>query len=328
MKVYESISSLEDVDEGQVLTIGNFDGMHVGHQAIVRAAHTAAERFGARGVVAMTFEPHPVTILHPEKVPGVLTPLSLKKNLLAQAGVDVLIVVRDSFDLLNMSPKDFVDKFLMHHIKPAVVVEGPDFNFGYGRSGDVDVLRELGRKRKFEVVIVEPKRAHDSEGTEFVCSSSVIRTMLEAGRVTDATHALSRPYRLIGQVMAGRGIGKGLGFPTANIRPVEQIIPAEGVYAGFAQISDSFDQLHVPGKRIRAIFSLGRAKTFISDHPLLVEAHMLEGEVGDIYDKWLSLDFICRIRSQKRFETKKLLSEQITQDCQAARQILATIKND
>ncbi len=328
MKVYESISRLEDIGEGLVLTIGNFDGMHLGHQAIIRAAHTAAERFGTEGIAVMTFDPHPATILHPEKAPGVLMPLSLKKTLLAQAGVDVLIVVMDSFDLLNLSPKDFVDKFLMRHIKPSVVVEGPDFNFGYGRSGDVDTLRQLGRQRNFEVVIVEPKRTHDSEGTEFICSSSAIRTMLEAGRVTDATHVLSRPYRLIGPVTAGRGIGKGLGFPTANIRPIEQVIPAEGVYAGFARIGKGPDDVPQPGNRIQAIFSIGRAKTFVIDHPLLIEAHMLEGEVGDIYGKWLSLDFICRIRSQRRFENENLLSEQIAQDCQKARRILAAVQND
>ena len=136
MEVIETIPGLNEIKRGCVLTIGNFDGVHLGHQEILTTAKQIASKRKTE-LIVMTFEPHPVAILHPEKAPGVLTPLKLKEHLLAEFGVDCLFVLKDSFELLNLSPEDFVDKFLMRQICPAVVIEGPDFNFGYGRSGDV-----------------------------------------------------------------------------------------------------------------------------------------------------------------------------------------------
>ena len=143
---------------GCVLTIGNFDGVHLGHQEIIREAGKAAREHNVGAVAAMTFYPHPATILHPEKSPGVLTPLKLKEKLLEEHGVDYLIVLKDSYELLNLSPEVFVDEFLMQQISPWAVIEGTDFNFGYGRSGGVATLQELGKKRGFEVVVIKPKK--------------------------------------------------------------------------------------------------------------------------------------------------------------------------
>jgi riboflavin kinase/FMN adenylyltransferase len=305
---------------GRVLTIGNFDGVHAGHQEILRHARQTAQKIGAPGVVVLTFWPHPAAILHPHRSFKVLTPPDVKGVLLESLGVDTLIVIKDNYEMLNLSPADFVDKFLMQHIKPSAIVEGPNFNFGYGRSGDVETLKALGRDRGFEVVVVPPARTEIGEG---MISSSMIRRLLEEGEVVDAAKALTRPYRLIGQTVRGRGKGTEIGFPTANIEPSEQVVPAEAVYAGCVEIAETREQLLRQGRRLPAALSIGRAKTFVQDHPLLIEAHLLTGNVPDLTGKWLAMDFIERVRHQKRFDTPQDLVAQITKDCSRIRDILA-----
>jgi riboflavin kinase/FMN adenylyltransferase len=320
MQIFESLESLEKLEKGSVLTIGNFDGVHLGHQDIINAVKRTAN---SAPTAIMTFDPHPVAILRPEKAPGVLTPMQLKKHLLEPFGIDSLIVIKDSINLLNLSPQDFIDKFLMKTAAPKVVVEGPNFNFGYGRSGDINTLTELGASRGFEVIEVPFRQLNRQDGSTLNCSSTSIRTNLEDGNVKDAAEMLSRPYRLIGKTVKGRGIGRVLGFPTANIDPLKQIIPAEGVYAGFVAVVDSLEQAAETTAKSPAAISIGRAKTFLTDHPLLLEAHILEENVEDLTDKWLAIDFIDKIRSQQRFDNQDLLKDQIAKDCNKAKQILA-----
>lgn len=318
MKVYDDIRSLDAIPAGLALSIGNFDGVHPGHRHIIETlkAHSP------KGVAVMTFEPHPVAILHPEKAPGILTPLEYKKHLLAAAGVQHLIVIRDSYQLLNLSPADFVDEFLVRHINPAIVVEGANFNFGYGRSGDINTLKKLA-EGKFEVVVVQPQNIDIQCGDhKAISSSSLVRCLIENGHIAQAAEVLGRPYRLMGLTVPGRGIGTKIGFPTANIDSADQIIPAEGVYAGFVSIADTMTDLCAIAQRRPAAFSIGRAKTFITDHPLLIEAHLLEGDPGDLTGKVLAMDFIKRLRSQQRFETGDKLKKQIQQDCTDAKQAL------
>jgi riboflavin kinase/FMN adenylyltransferase len=322
MKIFETLESLEKLEKGSALAIGNFDGVHLGHLDIIRAVKQAAANAGCSSSI-MTFDPHPVAILHPEKAPGVLTPLSLKKALLQDAGIDNLIIIKDSLELLNLSPHDFIDEFLMKTASPKIVIEGPNFNFGYGRSGNIDTLRELGSLRGFEVIEVPYTQINLHDRRSVKCSSTLIRIDLEDGNVKDAATMLSRPYRLVGKTMKGRGIGRTLGFPTANMDPVEQIIPAEGVYAGFVAVTDTLDQAAQASARRPAAISIGRAKTFLTDHPLLLEAHILEENVEDLSGKCLAIDFIDKIRSQKRFENHELLVDQIKIDCKKARNILA-----
>ena len=323
MKIIMSKPTTEMLDRKWALTIGNFDGVHLGHQQIIAETKKAAGEYGADGVAVMTFDPHPVAILHPEKAPGILMPLELKERLLDEAGVDALIVLKDSYELLNLSPEGFVDEFLLKTISPAVVVEGPNFNFGYGRSGDVGTLTELGKARGFEVVLVPPRRMDMGDGESVMCSSSLIRGLIEKGSVGEASEILSRPYRLIGETVEGRGIGRTLGFPTANIHPTDQIIPAEGVYAGRVSIGSDLQSGAVANDSLDAVFSIGRAKTFVSDHPLLIEAHILADEVGDLYGKFLAMDFVGKIRHQQRFENHEELSTQIAKDCERAKEMLA-----
>jgi riboflavin kinase / FMN adenylyltransferase len=335
MQLINTKEKLETVAKGQVLTIGNFDGVHLGHQELLRRAKAIAKKHNT-GVAAMTFWPHPAAVLHPEKAPRLLTPLPLKTQLLEEHGVDCLIVVSDTYSLLNLSPKDFVDEFLMKTVRPCAVVEGVNFTFGYGRSGTILTLRDMGKERGFEVVIVEPKEQHFSKGERGTVSSSLIRGFLEKGNVKDAAAALGRPYKLIGQTIPGRGKGTEIGFPTANLEPLDQMIPAEGVYAGFVEIGESLEGLttehtettekktnSILGKRLPAAISIGRAKTFVGDHPLLLEAHVLKNNVPDLYGKWLAMDFIARIRPQHRFENVDALKLQIAKDCEQIRKILA-----
>ena len=324
MQIIDSIDKMKQLPKGMVLTIGNFDGVHRGHQAILSEARRIARERDLPFAV-MTFDPHPVALLKPEHAPGVLTPFSMKAMLLESMSVNTLIVIKDSLELLNLSPEDFVDEFLMENLAPSVVVEGPDFNFGYGRSGDVETLRQLGVERRFEVVEVpftEITLRSDSDETLVKCSSTQIRQLLQRGQVRPASQILGRPYRLVGKTVKGRGVGTKLGFPTANIDPVGQIIPSEGVYAGYVVVGDGLDEVVFGGLRRAAAISVGRAKTFVSDHPLLLEAHLLENKVEDLRGKWLALDFMRFIRHQQRFESKDHLKAQIQKDTQRAELML------
>ncbi|HOQ04961.1 MAG TPA: bifunctional riboflavin kinase/FAD synthetase [Anaerohalosphaeraceae bacterium] len=323
MRILSDADIKELAPKGAVLTIGNFDGVHRGHQAILRTARQAADRLGVP-LAVMTFDPHPAAVLHPEKSPGVLTPLPLKAFLLEQCGADVLIVIRDTLSLLNQSPKEFVSRFLVPSFAPRAIVEGPNFTFGYGRSGTLQTLREFGLESGFDVLEVPYTTVHLNQDQRSVtCSSSTVRRLLEDGKAAHAAQILSRPYRLVGTTIPGRGIGRTLGFPTANLKPAEQIIPSEGVYAGFVAVGDSLEEVCRQPARRPAAFSIGRAKTFVTDHPLLLEAHLLESNVEDLSRKYLAMDFVEWLRNQQRFESREDLIRQIALDCQKARQILS-----
>lgn len=330
MKIIDTTSGfakLARVKKGCVLSIGNFDGVHLGHQEILVAArHTAADK--AAQFVVMTFEPHPLAVLYPQKVPGILTPLPLKKHLLAEFGVDCLCITKSNPELLSLSPQDFVKQFIVKNIRPVVVVEGESFNFGSGRSGRVYTLKKLGIELGFNVSIVKSREVKLSTGQTVTVSSTVIRSLLMSGRVADAAVALGRSYRLIGLVVPGRGKGKQLGFPTANMQPPPQLIPAEGVYAGFAAIADSEAKACAAKEKLPSAFSIGRSGSCGGEHPVLIEAHLLREKVDQLYGKWMAMDFVKQIRDQRRFETEAELSAQIAKDCKKAKQILAVDKNE
>lgn len=323
MRLLETISEFGQATKGGVLTIGNFDGVHRGHQEILAAAGAAANE-RATELIAMTFEPHPVAILHPERAPGVLTPLALKASLLARCGVNTLIVLEGGDEMLRLSPGDFVRRFLVENLRPSVVVEGVDFNFGAARAGNIETLRKLGVENGFDVSVVQPKEIKLSTGQSVRVSSTLIRYMLESGHAVDAREALGRPYRLIGEIIPGRGIGKKLGFPTLNMKKPRQVIPAEGVYAGFVRIGDSTEDV-LPDRDavLPAAYSIGQARTYGDDFPLLIEAHLLNEQVGHAPGKFMAMDFVERIRSQHKFKTPEDLCRQIAKDCDQARAILA-----
>lgn len=322
MKIIEWKSGLEQATKGCVLTIGNFDGVHLGHQEIIAAAGQIADEKGTE-LTVMTFEPHPVAVLYPEKAPGVLTPLEMKKHMLSQFGVDSLIVLDGDAELLRLSPEDFAARFLVENIQPSAVVEGSDFNFGAERAGNIGTLQEFGLRKGFEVCVVEPKQIKLSTGQLVRVSSTMIRYMLESGHVADAGAALGRPYRLVGDIIQGRGIGKKLGFPTLNMKKPDQVIPAEGVYAGIAVVGGSIEEVLRFDETILGVFSIGQARTYGDDFPLLIEAHLLNQHVEGVPGTYMAMDFVQRIRAQHKFKTPAELSKQIAKDCDAAMEILA-----
>ncbi len=323
MKILETISGLGQATKGCVLTIGNFDGVHLGHREIIAGARQIAREKGTE-LTAMTFEPHPVAVLYPERAPGVLTPLGMKKYRLAQCGVDSLIVLDGNPELLSLSPDDFASRFLVENIRPSVVVEGSDFNFGADRAGNIETLQTLGLRKGFEVCVIEPRMIKLSTGQSVRVSSTVIRYMLESGHVADAGAALGRPYRLAGEIIPGRGIGKKLGFPTLNMKKPEQVIPAEGVYAGFVRVGDSEKDVLGSDETIPAAYSIGQARTYGDDFPLLIEAHLLNEHVDAVPGKYMAMDFTERIRAQHKFKTPEELSRQIAKDCAVAKEMLVS----
>jgi riboflavin kinase/FMN adenylyltransferase len=320
MKVLRSTLDIGAVTKGCVLSIGNFDGVHIGHQAILDVARTMARERGGKAI-AMVFEPHPVAVLHPEKALGVLTPLVWKLSLLSHYADDC-VLLESTKELLSMPPADFVGRFLQQMAKPSVVVEGEDFHFGFDRSGSVETLRQLGRQKGFEVVVVPARQIKLGTGQLLRVSSTIIRYMIESGHVGEAAMALSRPYRLMGMAVRGKGRGRQLGFPTINMQKPSQIIPAEGVYAGFVEIADTIEDLVQHNERLPAVFSIGQARTFGDEHPLLIESHLLVEDVRDVSEKMVAMDFVQYLRSQHKFSTPQELAGQIARDCQIARVVL------
>jgi riboflavin kinase / FMN adenylyltransferase len=318
MKIIETIKEFAQLEAGCVLTIGNFDGVHIGHQKILSVAKEACLR-GVRKktpLVVAVFEPHPVSVLHPEKAPERLTILTLKENLLANFGADFLFLLKPDRAILSLFPDDFVKKIIAEHVRPSIVVEGEDFHFGENRTGNINTLTYLAGEFGFEVVIVEPAHAKLSIGPAVNISSTLIRNLLIDGKVADAAVALGRPYRLIGKIVPGKGKGKRLGFPTANLDNIGSLTPAEAVYAATAAIASDENQICKAKASIPAAVSIGRTETYGEDNLPLVEAHLLTENVGSLYGKWMALDFAEKIRSQQKFLSEKDLADQIANDCQ------------
>jgi len=312
-KRMEVVRSWESVRySGVVLTIGNFDGVHRGHQAILAAGRSRAERL-SRPLVAMTFNPHPLAVLTPEHVPPTLTPIDEKLRLLAEAGVDITVVVESTTDFLHMSADRFIRHVIMDRFAPCAMVEGASFGFGRGREGDVETLREVGRRLGFEVEVVEGVRVALGGHPDALISSSLIRQLLSNGMVDQAAICLGRPYALIGRVERGAGRGRGLGFPTANIATGGQLIPAEGVYAGLATLDAG---------RFPAAVSIGRNVTF-QGRTLTVEAHLLDFS-GDLYDRPIRLELIAWVRHQRSFDSAEALQGRVREDLRIVRQAVAS----
>jgi riboflavin kinase/FMN adenylyltransferase len=325
MKVLRTVSELGQLPAGCVLTIGNFDGVHLGHQQNLKVARDIALLERA-SLAAMTFEPHPVTILHPEKAPGVLTPLPLKIHLLQNCNIDYLIVLRDTVSLLRLSPDDFIDKFLAKDVRPVSLVEGEDFHFGVDRAGNIDTLKQMSQTTGFEVVVVPPKLVRLPTGQSVRVSSTTIRYMLQSGNVADAAVLLDRYYRLIGQIVPGRGKGRQIGYPTLNMKLPSQIIPQQGVYAGFVLLGQSEDEVSTSVDRRPAVFSIGRTSTFGELQPLLIEAHLLNPPSTEPSAPWMAIDFVEHIRPQHKFDSPADLAAQIEKDCLSAKKILQSVK--
>ena len=307
MHVVHGLEELRERHPGPVLTIGNFDGVHRGHQALfAKAVERAREISGT--AMAMTFEPHPMRVLRPAVNLPLITPLDQKLELMAGCGLQVTLCVRFDQDLARLSADDFVDKLLVGRLQVREVVVGYDFAFGHKGLGDLELLRQKGRQHGFLVHEMGPVLV---EGQ--AVSSTRVRQMVRGCDLATARRLLGRHYRIAGRVVSGHGRGgRLLGFPTANLRVEDELLPGSGVYAVLVQPE--------PGVLLKGVTNIGTNPTF-SNGGLTVETHLLDFQ-GDLYGREIVLHFVEHLRGEKRFASPEELASQIGQDVSQARELL------
>lgn len=322
MELYRDPFSLRAALPGSTLSIGNFDGVHVGHQAIFARVVDAARADGAKAVV-FTFEPHPAAILHPDRAPDRILAFDHKLALLDELGIDAVICPDGPLNVLALSAEQFTRRIIVEGIGAARLVEGPNFVFGSDRLGAEDLRQRSPEELGFQLEIV-PAVVLDGEPV----SSTRIRRLVREGRVAPARRLLGRPFEFVGQVVHGRHRGTGLGYPTVNLAGGDFLIPGDGVYAGRATIIDIGNEMDAAvtatGQRptYGAAISVGRAETFERLPQSVVEAYLLDADV-DLYGRTVRLEFLEHLRPQQVFADAEALAEQMGRDCQAVREVLA-----
>jgi riboflavin kinase/FMN adenylyltransferase len=293
---------------GAVVALGNFDGVHLGHRALLLEAKRLA-RENNRPFGAIVFEPYPREFFRPNDEPFRLTPFRAKARLLTELGADILIVLTFDKQMASMSPQDFVLEVLVKELAVTHVVIGKDFRFGKQRGGDAAVLGYMGEMEGFGTTVFAPVFADGS----VKISSSDIRVALKAGRVDEAARLLGHWWRVEGHVAQGDKRGRELGYPTANLKLEHTLLPAFGIYAV---------RVHLPDGRVfDGAASFGIRPTFALETPLL-EVHLF-GFSGDLYGALIAVEFIAYLRPEKKFETIEALKAQIATDCDDAKRILA-----
>ena len=292
---------------GSCVTIGNFDGVHMGHQRLIALAVDRSEAKDLTSVV-VTFDPHPLRVLRSDKTPPFITLTQQKIELISQQGPQVCLLLEFTREMATLAPRDFVRKYLVDGLNMRELVIGYDYHLGKGRSGNFETLTLLGEEMGFTVDRLDPVTIDDA-----VVSSTRIRDLVQAGDVWDARPLLGRFYQVQGQVVHGmnRG-GRLLGFPTANIKLVDELFPKPGVYAIWVETAG---EIHM------GVANIGKNPTF-GNEVLSVEAHILDFK-GDIYDRDIRVHFVHRIRDERKFSGIEELKERIAKDCALGRQILA-----
>ncbi len=313
MKLYRHGADMPDHARGGAVALGNFDGIHLGHRAVLtQAAMRADDLGGVFGVV--TFDPHPRRFFRPEEPPFQITPLCAKARILEDMGVDVVYALTFDAGLADLSPAAFVDEILVARLGVRCVVTGADFMFGKGRRGTQTELMALAAERGFDYVSVPI--CHQENDQPYASTS--IRDYLRAGDMKQAARLLGRAWEVEGQVKKGEQRGRHIGFPTANVQIEDYIRPALGVYAVFVALSSS-------GRKQQswhpAVANYGHRPTFGSQAPLL-EIHVLDYD-GDLYDQSVRVGFIDFIRPEQNFENVAVLRDHIDRDCQTARAVLS-----
>jgi riboflavin kinase / FMN adenylyltransferase len=301
-------SNATTAEDGAVVTVGTFDGVHRGHRHVLDALTRAARVHGARSVL-VTFDPHPLRIVRPQAAPPLLTTPAEKMEILAQTEIDRVAFLRFTPELGALAPRAFVEDILIRRLDMRHLVIGYDHGFGRDRSGDVDTLRTIGEELGFGVEVVAP--VHDDGDA---ISSSRIRRALAAGDVVAAARGLGRPYSLTGTVVRGAGMGHRLGFATANIdlSNPDKLIPHEGIYAVRAALRDRIAE---------GVLHLGPRPTF-AGLPPSIELHLFDFD-GDLYGARLTVLFHGRVRDIARFDSVGALVRAMEADCQAARRLLS-----
>jgi riboflavin kinase / FMN adenylyltransferase len=302
MRIVRGLDSVPPDARPSAVALGTFDGVHLGHRAILGTALGRARAVGL-DAVACTFDRHPMEILNPERAPLPITTVEERLALIGETGVDVVIVLAFTRELAAIEPEAFVKDVLLGRLRAREIVVGDSHRFGRAARGDARMLVDLSGRFGFQAHVVPPMAVDGA-----VVSSSEIRAALQRGDVSGAARSLGRPYGITGQVTSGAGRGRTLGFPTANIDPDRPVLVARGVYRGLVTVD---------GGRHAAVVNVGVRPTF-GETTLAVEAHLLDF-AGDLYGRRVRLDFVARLRDEMRFPSIEDLKAQVARDIAAAR---------
>ena len=293
--------------QGGVITIGNFDGVHRGHAELLGRVRGLADQIGAPAV-AIVLDPHPATLLRPDLAPERLTRIETRAELMDQIGIDALVVCETSRRFLRMSADQFFGSLIKDRLRAKAMVEGPNFFFGRDRGGDVEVLAGLCDAADIQLQIVQSLQV----GRQMI-SSTRIRQLLNAGSVTEAAELLGHPHRVCGTVESGAKRGRQIGFPTANLCKTDVVVPRPGVYAGHIRFGD---------QRRAAGIHIGPSPTFEPNGESKLEVHVLDYD-GDLYDQYVQVEFLHRIRDVAKFDSPDALVTQLQQDVSDIRSALS-----
>ncbi|OUT57347.1 MAG: riboflavin biosynthesis protein RibF [Rhodopirellula sp. TMED11] len=290
---------------GGVLSIGNFDGVHLGHQHLLKQTRRLADQLSGPAIACL-FHPHPIKILRPQSVPVRLTTIERRAELMQPLGIDYLLVCQTTAELLSLTAETFFQRLILQNLKVAGLVEGANFCFGKARAGDTDLLRQLSLQNQLECQIVPLQTSGDQ-----TISSSKIRNWIEAGDIESPIQLADYRHVISGRVVIGDQRGGSIGFPTANLGDIDVLIPPAGVYAGSASIGE---------KRYAAAIHLGPSPTFQSGQQGKVEVHVI-GYSGDLYGSQLQVELRSKLRDVISFADQQALIDQLNQDVSAAKQL-------
>jgi len=313
----KSINNLKDIDKpfkNAVVTLGNFDGVHLGHREIFRSVVKIAKALEGTSIVC-TFQPHPLKMLAPDHAPRLINTPQERERLIEASCVDVLLTIPFNQELAQLTPEEFVREVLVAKIGVKHLVVGYDYAFGRGRSGSIAFLKEQGAHYGFKVDVFGAVQKEN-----IVLSSTRVRQAILSGNVDGAVALLGRHFNLEGTVVHGDGRGQGLGFATANLETTKELLPRDGVYAAIVRY-DCQNGDNESCQECLAVVNIGKKPTF-GDHPLTIEAHLLDTQV-DFYGDKLRVYFVKRLRDEQKFANKEALCATIASDIQQARNILA-----
>lgn len=301
MRVIQGLQQLGEVPRASVLTIGNFDGVHLAHQQLLRQVVEDARATGAVSA-ACTFDPHPLKILRAEKSPRLLISLAQKIRLIEAAGIELLVILPFTRELSQLTPAEFVHSILVERLRPISLHVGPNFRFGNRQAGNPEVLRALAPQEGFRVEVLSLLRARGER-----VSSTRIRELLSAGRVTAAGRLLGRPFSSSGPIAEGTGVGRQKTVPTLNLAPVEEVLPKLGVYVTRTRLGAALHD---------SVTNVGHKPTF-GEHRLTVEAHLIHF-AGEVREKEMEIEYLYRLRDEIKFPDPASLKAQIQRDAARA----------
>ncbi len=309
MHIY-TLDTLPEEIKNPVATIGNFDGVHKGHQILFRKViERASDIYGTSLVI--TFEPHPIKVMSPGRLKPLITGLEQKQELVTDLGIDILVLIQFTLEFAAVSARDFVKDILVDRLGIREIVVGYDYAFGHNREGNIEILKEMGEKFNFIVHQIGPVFAGET-----LVSSTSIRNLIMEGKVSEVYQLLSRHYQIRGEVIEGRGRGEALvGYATANLQPADGLIPKEGVYIVTVERA---------GMLYQGLTSIGYNPTF-KDKSLSIETHIL-GLSENIIKEKIKINFLARLRDEIAFASPEELSRQISQDIKRAKEFFRTAK--